>query len=147
MKTYTELMTLPTFEERFNYLVMHGRVGDPTFGYDRWLNQKFYTSSEWRRIRKIIAIRDDGCDLGCEDRPITGRIHIHHIEPITKEDIVNHSSKLFDPNNLISVSDNTHKALTYGSPDLLPSEHKERTPYDTCPWRSECADKIQNGEI
>ncbi|MBP5553912.1 MAG: hypothetical protein J6X94_03470 [Lachnospiraceae bacterium] len=138
MKTYTELMTLPTFEERVDYLMLHGTIGEPTFGYDRWLNQKFYTSYEWRKIRKQIAIRDDGCDLGCEDHPISGRIHVHHINPITKEDIINHDPKLFDPNNLISVSELTHQALTYGLKDLLPKPPVVRKPYDTCPWRSEC---------
>lgn len=136
MKTYKELMTLPTFEDRFHYLENGNKVGDPTFGYDRWLNQKFYTSTEWRRIRRIIAIRDDGDDLGCEDHPIYGRIHVHHIEPITKEDILNNSPKLYDPNNLISVSELTHRALTYGSIDLLPTPWKERSPNDTSPWRT-----------
>lgn len=135
MKTYSELMTLPTFEERFHYLEQKNVVGDPTFGYDRWLNQNFYNSYGWRKVRRMIAIRDDGCDLGCEDRPIYGKIHIHHIEPITKEDILNGSEKLYDPNNLISVSELTHKALTFGSIELLPKPYVPRTPYDTSPWR------------
>ena len=147
MKTYKELMALPTFEERFEYLKENGVVGEPTFGYDRWLNQKFYTSNEWRKVRKMIAIRDDGCDLGCEDHPIYGRIHVHHINPITKDDIVNGSSKLFDPQNLISVSDLTHRALTFGSIDLLPTPYKERMPYDTSPWRAGSAEGIRNGGI
>lgn len=134
MKTYKELMTLQSFEERFKYLVQGSNIGEPTFGYDRWMNQRFYSSNEWRRIRKAVAIRDDGCDLGCEDHPIYGRIHVHHIEPITSDDIANHSSKLFDMNNLISVSELTHKALTYGSFDTLPTPYKERTPNDTSPW-------------
>lgn len=139
MKTYKELMTLPTFEERFHYLEQKSIVGDPTFGYDRWLNQNFYNSHGWRNVRRVIAIRDDGCDLGCEDHPIYGRIHIHHIEPITKDDILSNSEKLYDPNNLISVSEITHKALTFGSIELLPKPYKPRTPYDTSPWR-------ENGE-
>lgn len=137
MRTYQELMTLPTFEERFKYLAQGEKIGEPTFGYERWLNQKFYTSNEWRRIRKAVAIRDDGTDLGCEDHPISGRIHVHHIEPITAEDISNNSKKLFDMNNLISVSELTHRALTYGSLNSLPTPYKERSPNDTSPWRIE----------
>ena len=137
MRNYTELITLPSFEERFHYLEQDGSIGEQTFGYDRWLNQKFYSSYEWQKVRRAIAIRDDGCDLGCEDHPIRGRIHIHHIEPITKEDILTNSPKLYDPTNLISVSELTHRALTFGSIDLLPKPYKPREPYDTSPWRTE----------
>lgn len=136
MKSYQDLMTLPTFEERFHYLETGNKVGEATFGYERWLNQRFYSSNEWRRIRRQIAIRDDGYDLGCEDHPINGRIHIHHINPITIEDIKNNDPKLFDPNNLISVSELTHKALTFGSYDDLPKPYTPRSMYDTSPWRN-----------
>lgn len=137
MKSYQDLMTLPTFEERFHYLETGNRVGEATFGYERWLNQKFYSSNEWRKVRRQIAIRDDGCDLGCEDYPISGRIHVHHINPITAEDIQNNDPKLFDPNNLISTSELTHKALTYGSYDDLPKPYIPRSMHDTSPWRTE----------
>ena len=136
MKTYKELMTLPTFEDRFHYLENGNKVGDPTFGYDRWLNQKFYTSPEWRRIRRIIAIRDDGDDLGCEDHPIYGRIHVHHIEPITKEDILNRADCVLDPNNLVTVSYDTHQIIHYGYTEKARPTLAERKPYDTCPWRT-----------
>lgn len=141
-----EPCTLPTYEERLEYLKLHGEVGRDTFGFDRWLNQDFYQSREWRQFRDRIIARDNGCDLGCKDHPITDwvlrdgrpvrpRISIHHLNPITKEDVIRHSDKLLDPENAICVSAATHKAIHYGTvkkPQLLDGERK---PGDTCPWR------------
>lgn len=138
IKTYSELITLPTFEERYRYLRLNGVVGEETFGYDRYLNQKFYrTDKEWLAIRDYVIIRDNGCDLGIPDRKIPKgvRILVHHIEPITINDIVNRTRRLLDPDNLISTIKNTHDAIHYGDESLLVTEPIERTPYDTCPWR------------
>lgn len=135
MKTYNELMSLQTFEDRYEYLRSTQKVGEDTFGSSRYLNQKFYKSAEWKQVRDKVIVRDNGCDLGIVDRPINGRILIHHIEPITEEDIVNFSDKLLDPDNLICVSNETHQAIHYGSMDLLPpSEIQERSPGDTILW-------------
>lgn len=135
--TYTELINLPTFEERFHYLQLNGEVGVQTFAGQRWLNQVFYRSPEWRSCRRDIIIRDNGCDLACADRAIHGElIIVHHMNPITIEDVKNRSSKLFDPENLITVSDSTHKAISYGDESLLLlSKPIVRLPNDTCPWR------------
>lgn len=146
MKSYTELCTLPTYEERLEYLQLHGEVGRDTFGFDRWLNQDFYQSREWRQFRDRIIARDMGCDLGCKDHPITDwvlrdgkpirpRISIHHINPITKDDVLQHSEKLFDPENAICVSAATHKAIHYGTGQNKNMLDGERKPGDTCPWR------------
>ena len=134
-KSYSELIKLETFEERFEYLKLNGRVGESTFGYDRYLNQLFYTTAEWKAARNLVIIRDNGCDLGIDDRIIGGRIFIHHIDPITKEDILNRHPKLFDPENLICVSKLTHDAIHYGDESLLIIAPIERTRYDTCPWK------------
>lgn len=134
-KTYSELIRLPTFEERFEYLAMGGLVGQQTFGVERYLNQEFYRSREWKRTRDGIFIRDCGCDLACEGHEITGRFVIHHINPITIEDIEEGSDALFDPENLITTLELTHKALHYATFDLLPKGPAERRPNDTCPWR------------
>lgn len=134
-KTYSELMTIPTYIERYRYLRLRGKVGLETFGYDRYLNQILYTSPEWRAFRKEIIIRDNGCDMGVDGYEVSSRITVHHINPITVEDVINRHPKVFDPENVITVSDITHKAIHYGSEDLLILGPVERTPNDTCPWR------------
>lgn len=134
IKTYDELSTLKTFEERLRYLVIGGSIGEETFGYDRWLNQVFYTSDEWRRLRRDVIIRDEGCDLGIPGMEITGRLIIHHMNPIGKLDVIEHSRLLVDPDNLICVSINTHNAIHYGDLSIL-EPFVERQPNDTCPWR------------
>lgn len=134
-KSYNELITIPTFEERFRYLKVYGVIGDQTFGHDRYLNQKLYTLSEWKRVRDKVILRDNGCDLGCEGFEIYSKIIIHHINPITVEDIVSCNPCVFDLNNLISTSHNTHNAIHYGDEKLLIVAPIERKQYDTCPWR------------
>ena len=135
IKTYSELILLPTFEERFEYLRLNGAVGKDTFGYDRYLNQAFYTSYEWKKIRDQIIIRDNGCDLGIPGREIGRRIYIHHINPLRKDDIVSHSEYLRNPEFLICTSFETPNAIHYGDINLLPRDPVERKPNDTCPWR------------
>lgn len=135
-KSYSELITLPTFVERFNYLKLQGEVGMETFGFDRWLNQVFYSSKEWKDFRRDMIIRDMGCDLGIEDREIQGAIFLHHINPITIDDIrYRRIEKLLNPENVICVSFITHQAIHYGDESLLISEPIERNRNDTCPWR------------
>lgn len=134
-KRYSELITISTYEERFKYLQLKGAVGNDTFGYDRYLNQILYNSPEWKRLRNQIIIRDNGRDLGCEGYEIYGRILIHHMNPITVEDIVSRDPIVFDPENLICVSHNTHNAIHYGDESLLILAPVERTKNDTCPWR------------
>lgn len=133
--TYSKLIELPTFTERFDYLSLKGVVGESTFGGSRYLNQLFYNSKEWKEVRDIVIMRDEGCDLGCLDRPITGTIYIHHINPIRKEDILARSWKVLDPENLICVSFNTHQAIHYGDRSILIPDLVERYPNDTCPWK------------
>lgn len=135
IRTYSELSKLKTFEDRFQYLRLDGIVGEETFGFDRYLNQILYQSDEWKRRRRDIIIRDNGCDLGCEGFEVHGRILIHHIDPITVDDIVNRNPKVFDPENLILTSHNTHQAIHYGNEDLLILAPIERSKNDTCPWR------------
>ena len=135
IKTYSELIEIPSFLERFRYLKIGGQVGKETFGYERYLNQILYKSGEWRRFRRDIILRDHGCDLACEGFDIYGKIIVHHIDPITVEDVVNRNPKVFDPENVISTSLNTHNAIHYGDEYLLMIEPVERRPYDTCPWR------------
>lgn len=136
IKSYSELIALPTFEERFRYLQLDGVVGADTFGFDRYLNQKFYRSAEWRRVRDQVIVRDGGCDLGIEDRLIHGRILIHHMNPITEKDIIYGTDALMNPEYLICVTHRTHNAIHYGDEDLLiASAPIVRTPYDTCPWK------------
>ena len=135
IKTYSELMTLPTFKERYNYLKIGGRVGEETFGFDRYLNQTFYKSEEWLKVRDEVIVRDNGCDLGIPDREIYGRILVHHMNPITIDDIKNRSDFLLNPEYLISTTKLTHDAIHYGDEHLLASEPIERTKNDTCPWR------------
>lgn len=135
IRTYSELITLPTFLERFDYLNLSGRVGDPTFGSKRYLNQLLYSTDRWKSLRNKIIIRDDGCDLGIIGREIYSRATIHHINPITIEDVLNNNPMVFDPENLITASDMTHKAIHYGDENLLIKEPTIRREYDTCPWK------------
>lgn len=136
MRTYSELASFSSFEERFNYAKLTGLVGEITFGGSRILSQNFYRSKEWRTLRRDIILRDNGCDLGCPDRPIYGNILIHHLEPITIDDVKSMNSRIMDPDNLVCVSMLTHNAIHYGSFDILPStDFVERKPNDTCPWK------------
>lgn len=135
IRTYSELITLPTFEERFNYLKLKGQVGKDTFGFDRWLNQIFYRDPEWKSVRDYVIVRDNGCDLGVDGYEINGRILVHHMNPISKEDILERSKYLLDPEFLISTIHNTHNAIHYGDEDLLIKTPIERTKNDTCPWK------------
>lgn len=135
IRTYSELITIPTFEERYNYLKLNGIVGKETFGYDRYLNQLLYRSSDWRSFRDRIIIRDNGCDLACEGFELQSRIIIHHIDPITVEDILNKHPKVFDPENVVSTSHNTHLAIHYGDKNLISIGPINRYKNDTCPWK------------
>ena len=135
IRTYSELITFPTFEERYRYLRLEGKVGEDTFGFDRWLNQSFYKDPEWRAIRDKIIIRDNGCDLGIPGREIYSRIIVHHMNPITKDDILFRSAFLLNPEYLICTVKNTHDAIHYGDEGLLIKAPIERTKNDTCPWR------------
>lgn len=137
MKTYNDLIKLTTFKDRFLYLKIGGVVGEDTFGFNRYLNQYFYTSKEWRQLRNSIIVRDNGCDLGIEGYEIKSNILIHHIEPITISDIKNRDAKLLDPNNLICVSKRTHDAIHFGDESILYNNLViERFPNDTSPWRN-----------
>lgn len=135
IKTYSELIKFKTFEERFNYLKIDGIIGQETFGFDRYLNQIFYTSPEWRKLRNKIIIRDNGCDLAVPGLEIIGKIFIHHINPISKDDIISRSDYLMNPEYLICSSKSTHDAIHYGDTNLLPKGPITRTKNDTCPWR------------
>ena len=136
-KSYTEMMKLPTYEERLKYLSLNGKVGDLTFGGHRYLNQKFYSSKEWRDCRRRVILRDKCCDLACEDRELDKGVMVHHINPITIADIVARSKKVLDPENLITVSRKTHELITYGREEDINIKPLsiERTKNDTCPWR------------
>lgn len=136
IRTYSELVTLPTFEERFNYLKLDGKIGEETFGFDRYLNQQFYKNDpEWKEVRRYVIIRDNGCDLGIPGREIQKRILIHHMNPITKDDILRRSKFLLDPEYLISTVKNTHDAIHYGDESLLVLDPIVRCKNDTCPWK------------
>lgn len=135
IKTYSELIKLPTFIERYEYLRLGGAVGEETFGFDRYLNQLFYRSVEWKKIRDEVIIRDNGCDLAMDGHDIRGRIIIHHMNPITKTDILRRSEFLLNPEYLICTIKNTHDAIHYGDESLLITAPIERTKHDTCPWR------------
>lgn len=134
-RTYSELKKLQTFEERFKYLKLDGLIGEDTFGFERYLNQSFYRSAEWRRIRDAVIVRDNGCDLGIEDRKIFGPITIHHMNPITTKDISDATNYLTDPEYLICVSAKTHNAIHYSDESILMLDPIDRKPNDTCPWR------------
>jgi hypothetical protein len=135
IRTYSELITLPTFEERFRYLKLGGKVGEDTFGFDRYLNQVFYRSAKWKEIRDYVIIRDNGCDLGMEGHESHQRILVHHMNPITKEDILRESEFLLDPEYMICTIKNTHDAIHYGDESLLITAPIERRKNDTCPWK------------
>ena len=136
MKTYTELLTFKTYEERFDYLKMDQRIGDETFGHLRYLNQKFYRSPEWRRFRRDMILRDNGCDMALPGYEIFEGIHLHHINPITPQDIVDRNPFIFDPNNVVCVSEITHKRLTYWDGEEIrdPNHLIIRKPGDTTLW-------------
>lgn len=135
MKSYNELLSLPTFAERLDYLATKSKVGKTTFGDNRYLNQLLYHDPEWRRIRNLVISRDRGCDMGLPDFPIFERAYIHHIDPITPEDILNRSSKVFDLENLICVSFDTHQMIHYGIHSDDAKTPTIRTANDTCPWK------------
>lgn len=135
IRTYSELITLPTFEERFQYLRLDGSVGDETFGFDRYLNQVFYRSQRWKDVRQQVIIRDCGRDLAMEGYEIYDRIIIHHMNPLTVRDIERESEFLIDPEYLICTIHNTHNAIHYGDESLLISKPIERRMNDTCPWK------------
>lgn len=135
IKTYSELITIPTFVDRFRYLKLDGQVGIGTFDHDRFMNQELYQSMKWRRFRRGIIIRDGGCDLAHEDYLLDKWIIIHHLNPLTIEDIRRQDPKIFDPENVVCTCRRTHNAIHYGDEHLLMTEPVERTPFDTCPWR------------
>lgn len=135
MTPYEELMSYDTFEERFRFLQTHQKVGEETFGYDRFINQQFYRSSEWQHLRNAVIVRDCGNDIGCSDHPINGKIFVHHIIPLTKKDIEESTDRLLDINNLITVSFETHNAIHYGDDSILKKyDMCERFSNDTSPW-------------
>ena len=134
-RTYTELIELPTFQERFAYCDLFGKVGAETFGHDRWINQVLYTSPEWRSFRRDIILRDKGCDLAMEGYEIGRYGTVHHLNPITREDILERHPCVFDPNNVILVASDTHKFIHYGQGPAPVRDPILRQPNDTCPWR------------
>lgn len=135
IRSYSELSKLKTFEERFKYLQLNGEVGRDIFGFDRYINQRYYTSAEWKAIRDRVIVRDNGCDLGVEGREIYGKILIHHMNPITVEDIETQSDILTNPEYLIATTHDTHNAIHYGDENLLIKGPVTRSPNDTCPWK------------
>lgn len=135
IRTYSELIAFPTFEERFKYLQLNGQVGESTFGFDRYMNQVFYRSQKWKSIRDFVIIRDCGCDLGVEGYDIYGKIIIHHMNPLSMRDIETESDFLLNPDFLICTTHNTHNVIHYGDENLLVTAPVERTKNDTCPWR------------
>lgn len=135
IRTYSELSTIHSFEDRYRYLRLNGSVGTETFGFDRIFNQQFYRSREWKAIRDHVIVRDNGCDLGVEGYEIHGRIYIHHMNPIMLKDIETASEFLLDPEYLITTTHGTHNAIHYGDEDLLVLPPVERSKNDTCPWR------------
>lgn len=136
IRTYSELSKLKTFRERYEYLKLDGTVGEETFGFDRYINQMFYKSEEWKRIRNYVITRDNGCDLGIQDRKIVDSvILVHHMNPITKEDIINKNEILLDPEYLITTIKPTHDAIHYGDESLLAEDLIIRSKNDTCPWK------------
>lgn len=134
IRTYSELRSIKTFEDRFKYLALHGDVGRSTFGFDRYINQQFYTSSEWRHIRHTVIVRDNGCDLGVDGYEIHSRLVIHHMNPIRVSDISDGDGSILDPEFLITTTHQTHNAIHYGDEQLLPRQLTERRPGDTKLW-------------
>lgn len=135
IRTYSELITLPTFEERYRYLRLNSSIGKETFGFDRYINQNFYRSQEWKSVRDLVIIRDNGCDLGIEGREIYGRIYIHHMNPLLPKDFRDATEFLLNPEYLICTTHSTHNAIHYGDEDLLMKNPIARKPNDTCPWK------------
>lgn len=135
IRTYSELKRISSFEERYRYLKLSGRVGESTFGFDRYINQMLYNSDRWKKTRRDIIIRDNGCDLGVDGYDINDMIIVHHINPLRIEDIEEERPEVFDPEFLISSSSRTHKAIHFGDERLLPSLPIVRRRNDTCPWR------------
>lgn len=135
IRSYSELITLPTFEERYEYLKLGGTVGKETFGFNRYLNQKLYRDPKWLSVRDRVIIRDSGCDLGIQGREIYDKIFVHHMNPITIDDIVNMNPDIFNPEFLISVTKNTHDAIHYSDSNILLKDPIERFQNDTCPWK------------
>ena len=136
IRTYSELSKFKTFRERYEYLKLDGTIGEETFGFDRYINQMFYKSEEWKRIRNYVITRDNGCDLGIQDRKIVDSvILVHHMNPITKEDIINKNEILLDPEYLITTIKPTHDAIHYGDESLLAEDLVVRSKNDTCPWK------------
>ena len=135
IRTYSELMRFSSFEDRYQYLRLNGSIGETTFGFDRYVNQKFYRSAEWKQIRNYVIVRDNGCDLGVDGYEIHEKILIHHMNPIVLSDIQNASDYLLNPDYLISVTLATHNAIHYGDETLLIRAPTERRPNDTCPWK------------
>lgn len=135
IKRYSELILLPTFEERYKYLQLNGVIGDETFGFDRYINQMFYRSQEWKQVRDYVIVRDNGCDLGVEGHEIRGKILIHHMNPIGIKDIQQVNKFLLDPEYLITTMLSTHNAIHYGDESLLVTDPIERSKNDTCPWK------------
>lgn len=136
IRTYTELSKLSTYEERYEYLRLDGVVGEETFGFDRYLNQRFYQNDpEWLQVRDYVIMRDRGCDLGVEGYDIPGNIIVHHMNPVTKYDLINRTEFLLNPDYLISTASRTHNAIHYGNENLLMKGPVQRTKNDTCPWR------------
>lgn len=135
MRNYEELSHISDFNERFEYLKLDGVIGDSTFGFDRYINQRFYRSKEWLSVRDFVIVRDEGMDMGAPDHPINGRILVHHMNPISIKDISDATEFLLNPEYLICVSHNTHNAIHYGDSSLLSGGIFERRPNDTCPWR------------
>lgn len=136
IRTYSELISIPSLKERFDYLKLNGTVGISTFGFDRWLNQRFYKSYEWKRIRDQIIIRDYGCELGVKDYPIQGSITIHHMNPVLVEDIYKNNELIMNPEYLICCSHRMHNAVHYSDNSIFREiNYVERKPNDTCPWR------------
>lgn len=135
IRCYSDLRSLPSFEERFEYLKLQGKVGKETFGFDRWMNQEFYRSREWRTARRDVIVRDYGCDLGIEGNEILeSKMYIHHMNPLTVEDLVHSNDMILDPENLITVTHSTHNAIHYGNADMLSKRYRDRVPGDTKLW-------------
>ena len=135
IRSFSGVRRLTTFEERYEYLRLKGTVGESTFGFDRYLNQLLYRSDRWRKVRGVVIVRDNGCDLGIEDRDISSKILVHHMNPITMEYIEEGREEVFDPNFLICTSEQTHNAIHFGDANLLPKLPVERRAGDTCPWK------------
>lgn len=134
IRTYSELIQLSTYEDRFNYLVLGGQVGTETFGFDRWINQNFYTSSEWRKVRRDVIVRDQGRDLGIEGFEINGGVLVHHMNPMSPDDIIHNNLDILDPEFLITTCNDTHNAIHFGDHTKLRTPYVERSPGDTKLW-------------